>query len=79
MKIVTLSICTLAALGLLAGCTTPKTVMKHPKTGQVVSCGGSATGSFVGGVVGYHVQKSNESECVADYAEQGFETIKVTE
>lgn len=63
-----------AALALTA-CTTPKTVMINPETKQVVSCGGSATGSFVGGIIGYQIQKSNDAQCVADYAENGFKRL----
>jgi len=59
----------------LSGCSTPKTMLKNPETGQVVSCGGSATGSLVGGVVGYHIQKSNDTQCQADYMAEGFERI----
>jgi len=66
----------LAALALLAACTTPMTTLKHPKTGQVATCGGSANGSLVGGVIGYHIQKGNDSDCVITYQKEGF---KVTE
>lgn len=59
----------------LCACTTPKTMLKNPQTGQVVDCGGSATGSMVGGVIGYHIQKSNDSDCVVDYQRQGFQPI----
>jgi uncharacterized lipoprotein YajG len=57
---------------ILAGCTTPKTMYVNNETGQVESCGGSATGSLVGGVVGYHIQKSNDSKCAVDLMENGF-------
>jgi len=69
----------LAILGValaLTACTTPKVVMMNPKTGQVVSCGGSATGSMVGGIIGYNIQKSNDAACVADYAEFGFKRVR---
>lgn len=56
----------------VAACTTPKTVLRNPQTGQVAMCGGSATGSMVGGVVGYPIQKSNDADCVASYVEQGL-------
>jgi len=62
----------------LTACSTPKTMLKNPKTGQIESCGGSATGSMVGGVIGYHVQKSNDLQCKADLMEQGFEPIKTS-
>ena len=68
----------LAAL-LLTACTTPKTVLKNPETGQVATCGGSATGSLVGGVIGYHIQKGNDSECVSDFMGQGFKRVSVSE
>ena len=64
---------------LLAACTTPMTTMKHPKTGQVATCGGSANGSFVGGVIGYQVQKSNDTDCVKTYEKQGFKVTEVKE
>ena len=56
----------------LTSCTTPKTLLKHPDTGQIVRCGGSATGSMAGGFIGYHIEKSNAQECVSDHLEQGF-------
>lgn len=62
----------IAILALTASCTTPLTTLKNPKTGQLVTCGGSATGSMVGGVVGYHIQKSNDSDCVSNYQTEGF-------
>ena len=60
----------------LSACSTPRTVMKHPETGQVAQCGGSATGSLVGGVVGYHIQKGNDRKCVNEYLKQGFDTVE---
>ena len=63
----------------LFGCTTPLTVLKNEQTGQVAQCGGSATGSMVGGVIGYHIQKSNDAQCVQNYMEQGFKVQKVQE
>ncbi len=69
----------IAALFAAAGCTTPMTTLKHPKTKQVVTCGGSATGSFVGGAVGYHMQKSNDVDCVKNYEKQGFKAVETKE
>lgn len=71
----------IAAIAVLSvsACSTPKTVLKNQKTGQVVSCGGSATGSLVGGVIGYHIQKSNDSQCSQDYMENGFDVVSTTE
>ena len=59
----------------LVGCTTPKTILKNNKTGQVMTCGGSVVGSLAGGVIGYHIQKSNDEECSKDYLDQGFSII----
>ena len=59
----------------VAACTTPMTTLKNPKTEQVVTCGGSATGSMVGGVIGYHIQKGNDGDCVKGYVKQGFEIV----
>lgn len=72
-----LSLCALAAV--LAGCTTPMTTLKNPKTGQVATCGGSATGSWTGGAIGYHMQKDNDAGCVATYKKQGFKVIDRSE
>ncbi|MCB0375416.1 MAG: hypothetical protein KDD04_05815 [Sinomicrobium sp.] len=66
----------LLVLLLLAACTTPMTVLKDPKTGQIAQCGGSANGSLAGGAIGYHIQKSNDEKCVHSYMEQGFEVVK---
>ena len=68
-----------ATVLVLVGCTTPKVMLKSEDTGQVVSCGGSATGSMVGGVIGYHIQKSNDAQCEADYLAEGFKRVKSTE
>lgn len=67
----------LAVLAILsvAGCTTPKTVLKHHKTGQVATCGGSATGSWLGGPIGYHIEKTNDADCVSTYQDQGFKKV----
>lgn len=71
-------IVTLAVL-LTSACTTPTTVLKHPKTGQIATCGGSATGSLVGGVIGYHIQKSNDADCVSNYMGEGFKRVHTEE
>lgn len=72
--LVAILIITAAVIGLTA-CSTPKTMMKNPKTGQVVTCGGTATGSLVGGAIGYHMQKDNDAQCVSDYSKQGFKKV----
>jgi len=64
-----------AALLMVSACTTPMTVMKNQKTGQVVDCGGNVSSSLAGGVVGYHIQKSHDKDCVLRYREEGFEII----
>lgn len=76
MKKITISFLVLFAA---TGCTTPMTTLKNPTTGQVATCGGSATGSFIGGAIGYHMQKDNDSNCVSTYQKQGFEIIEVKE
>lgn len=58
---------------LLAACTTPETVLKNPKTGQIARCGGDLTSSLAGGIIGYHMQKSNDEDCVKTYKENGFQ------
>jgi len=71
MRTVSLLLSTL----LLLGCTTPKTMLKNEQTGQVAACGGNIEGSLAGGVIGYHIQKSNDENCIADYQQQGFTTV----
>lgn len=71
-KLVILLVC------ILCGCTTPKTVLKNETTGQVAICGGSAAGSFAGGAIGYHIQKSNDKDCVNDYTNLGFGILSYT-
>jgi len=63
----------------IAGCTTPQTILKNQKTGQVAMCGGSVVGSLAGGVIGYHIQKSNDEDCVVAYQTQGFSIIGIKE
>ena len=70
----TLPLLTLAALALTA-CATPLTTLKHPKTGQVATCGGDKTGSLAGGAIGYHIQKDSADACVANYQKQGFTVV----
>ena len=61
---------------LISACTTPKTILKNEKTGQVATCGGNVSSSIAGGAVGYHIQKSNDTECIIDYLEQGFVKVR---
>lgn len=60
-----------AAAGLVS-CATPAVTLKNDATNQVVRCGGDATGSMAGGVIGYNIQKDNDEKCVRDYEAQGF-------
>ena len=69
MKSVLISV--LVAFG-LAGCATPTTYLKNPTTAQVVQCGGGTTGSWMGGMVGYSIEKSNDENCVTNYKAAGF-------
>jgi len=55
---------------LLTACTTPQTVMV--KNGVYITCGGSMTGSLAGGVIGYHIQKGLDQDCVQEYIDKGF-------
>ena len=68
-----------SAIVLLAGCTTPKSILKNPKTGQVATCGGDVTSSLAGGVVGYHIQKANDEKCETDYLNNGFKRVDYQE
>lgn len=61
---------------LLVGCSTPQYILKNEKTGQVATCGGSATGSLAGGMIGHEIQKTNDKKCVAAYIGQGFEIVQ---
>lgn len=60
----------------ISGCTTPKTMLQNPSTGQIVHCGGNVSSSLAGGAIGYHIQKSNDAECKSNYLEQGFKVVK---
>lgn len=62
----------LAILFLLTACSTPVTVLKNEKTGQIERCGGNVSSSMAGGMIGYSIQKSNDEKCVSEYMNQGF-------
>jgi uncharacterized protein YcfJ len=70
MKSVRYSILTLVIL--VTGCSTASYTMVHPKTKQVVIVGGSATGSLVGGAIGYQIEKSNNLKQVQKLKSEGF-------
>lgn len=63
------------ALIALAACATPVTTLQHPKTKQVVTCGGGTAGSWTGGAIGYDIQKDNDAKCVENYESLGFAVI----
>lgn len=68
---------TLLMVGLLvSGCTTPATVLKHPKTGDVASCGGEYAASLAGGAIGYNIQKDKDAQCVTTYKAKGYRVVK---
>lgn len=53
---------------LLQACTTPETVLKNDKTGQVARCGGNV--AYAG--VLYPFMVAADKKCVADYTQEGF-------
>ena len=57
----------LAAISLTA-CTTPVTDLSNPKSGQIQRCGGQMSSS----VLDYWINKSNASDCVEHYKQNGF-------
>lgn len=59
----------------IAGCSTPVTMLKNDVTGQVAHCGGDSSGSMMGGVIGYSIQKNDAEKCVLDYESQGFKRV----
>jgi hypothetical protein len=64
------------ALLILSGCSTPAYILKNEAPGQIARCGGDATGSIVGGQIGFNIQKRNDGACVKAYESQGFKAIK---
>lgn len=71
-KFFTLALVTL----MLAGCATPVTMLKNPKSGQVARCGGEVSGSMAGGMIGYDMQKKQADKCVSQYKAQGFKVVQ---
>lgn len=67
----------ICAIMLLAGCTTPRTMMQNPKTGDTAACGGNTSSSLQGGAIGYHIQKQRDAECVADLEARGYKVEEV--
>ncbi len=70
------SLIVFAAAVVLVGCATPAITLKNDGTGQVARCGGDATGSMVGGLIGYNIQKDNDASCVRSYESQGFKRVQ---
>ncbi len=69
-------LCSILLVSSLTGCATPALTLKNDKTGQVVQCGGDATGSMMGGMIGYNVQKNNDETCAKNYEAQGFKRVQ---
>jgi hypothetical protein len=67
-----MKLCPWMLLMVLAACATPTTFLKNEKTGETVACGGGTAGSVAGGLIGYHIQKSNDKDCVNEYKSKGF-------
>ena len=65
-------------LALTAACSTPTTMLKNNKTGEIVTCGGGSGGSWAGGAIGYNIQKSSDKDCVIAYQKKGFKIIENT-
>ncbi|MEZ0260419.1 MAG: hypothetical protein ACAH80_05375 [Alphaproteobacteria bacterium] len=70
-----IAVASLVAL-LLAGCTTPVTVLKNNRTGDIVTCGGETSGSLAGGAIGYNMQKSKADKCVGVHKAKGYHVVK---
>ena len=64
----------LPLLFILTACSTPMTMLQGPK-GDIVKCGGSMAGSAAGGMIGYHIEKSHDEECVKAYQEHGYKKL----
>lgn len=73
MRIIALAI---VACALLTACATPVLMLKNPKTGQIVRCGGEKSGSMALGMIGYNIQKNTDQACANDYEAQGFTRIQ---
>lgn len=72
-----IAITLICALMLLAGCTTPRTMLVNPKTGETAACGGNTSSSLQGGAIGYHIQKQRDAECAADLEARGYKVEEV--
>lgn len=63
---------------LLASCATPQTVLKSDN-GQVAVCGGNRSSAIAGGIIGYHIQKSEDANCVETHKAAGFKIVEQSE
>lgn len=63
---------------ILTACATPITTLQNDK-GQTVSCGGSSAASVGGGVIGYHLQKAEDRQCVTNFSAMGFKIVSSEE
>ena len=72
----TMNVMLLVAALALAACATPQTVLKNPKTEEIEVCGGSSTGSVLGGMIGKAIQEDNDRKCVKELKDNGFIIIK---
>lgn len=61
----------------LAACATPEVHLRHPDTGQIATCGGSVSGSLIGGMAGHAIQKTSERGCIEQYLAQGYAVLAV--
>ena len=61
---------------MLTGCATPMVMLKNETTGQITRCGGDATGSMVGGLIGYNIQRNSDDACVRAHEMQGFKRVQ---
>jgi hypothetical protein len=60
----------------VSGCATPLVVLKNKTTGQVVRCGDERSGSEMGGMIGYSLQKDDADKCIRDFEAQGFKPVE---
>jgi hypothetical protein len=56
----------------LSACATPRTVLKNERTGEIAQCGGQRGGSIAMGVIGYHIQKDLDEDCVKEQISKGY-------
>ena len=61
---------------LLAGCATPVTILRNDETGKIITCGGGTFGSVSGGMIGYHIEKSQDADCVIESIKQGYKPVE---